>query len=99
MERTCVVCGASLEGLRADAKTDSDTCRQILSRFHRQIGKQADRAREDIHFVALAAADSYFSELAAKELEAIIEYAKAVHADVLMHQLPRPPWSKERAAK
>lgn len=99
MERTCIVCGGSLEGMRADAKTDTDVCRQVLSRFHRQIGRQADTTREGIHFVGLAAADSYFSDLAAKELESIIEYAKAVHADVLMHQIPCPPLSKESAAK
>lgn len=99
MERTCVVCGASLEGMRADAQTDSDVCRQVLHRFKQQITKQSERAREQIHFVALAAADSYFSGLAAAELESIIEYTKAVHADVLMHQIPRQPDALQERAE
>lgn len=40
-ERPCIICGASLKGMRGDAKFCSDRCRKAATRHAERLNKKA----------------------------------------------------------
>ena len=96
--RNCIVCGQDITHKRRDSITCSDVCRKRLQRFHDRIGDTGLNVLDGLMFIGLAAHDSFYKELALRELEGIVEYAKAIHADIMMGQSPRELPSEKASA-
>lgn len=94
----CVVCGAPFgPSDRSDKLTCSDVCRSRRSRFKKRIASQITTALDAIYDVATITQGEQFTDMAFSELDYLVDYAKAVHADLIMRQSPRKWWEEGRS--
>lgn len=91
----CLVCGTPFSpDSRSDKLTCSDICRSRRARYKQKIANLVTEALNAIFDVAAMSQGEQFADLAFAEVEFLVEYAKAVHADLTMQQPPREWWSK-----
>jgi len=81
-ERTCIVCGSSLDDRRPTARTCSAICRKRLQREHEQIERLVTTAVVAMNALRVAARDSNYPDEAIAALLALVnvtrtEYARA----------------------
>ena len=90
-ERTCIICGGSLAGKRADAITDTAACRQKLARWRRADNREAKAACVTLETLVNALDNPYFRDNAARRIqeiwgasrEAMLELQRYDHQKVL----------------